>query len=275
MTGEKNIVKKAAAQIAEKSGVTPETVIVAGTGLSGLADGLIERTTIDYSTIEGFPVPCVASHKGMLVFGEVAGKGVVVLQGRSHLYEGLTAAEVVRPIRALAMNGAKNLLITNCAGALNPKHKVPSMMLIEDHINKTGQDPSTGLYDDFGPGFVEMTRCYDRELLGLASKATRGKSAIPVYQGIYVAVHGPSLETAAERRMLHAMGADAVGMSTVHEVIAARQADMRVLGVSALANVASGGKDQPIDSIKSILDSTKLISASISKLLFAVLHEMS
>lgn len=274
MTTEAQRVGEAAKAISDKAGLRPDVVVILGTGLSQIAGSFGDGVSLDFSGIPGFSDPGVMGHKGSMLLAKAGGLNVAVLQGRIHAYEGHSASEVVRPLRSLARLGAGTLLVTNCAGALNPNYAVPSVMLVTDHINKTGLDPTTGREAaEFGPMFTDMSNCYDPAMLGLARKHARD-SDLPVCEGVYAAVHGPALETSAERRMLHALGADAVGMSTVHEVIAARQSGMRVLGISAIANAAHGGLDQQTDTAESIIAATGRAQPAIGGILLGILADI-
>lgn len=275
MATEGDIVRQAAEAVSARCGVKPEVVVVTGTGLDSLAESFGAEETIGYSEVPGFPVPAEESHPGRLVLGTTSGRGVAVLHGRAHTYEGHSAAEVVRPLRCMAMLGAKTLFATNCSGSLNPEFEVPSMMLITDHINMTSKDPAAGPeVPEFGQRFADMAACYDPQLLAAAREFAEKSSEVPVCEGIYAAVAGPTLETSAERRMLRTCGADAVGMSTVHEVIAARQAGMRVLGLSALANDATGSPTQEAMDIGALMEATKRIACSMAPVIAGILAEM-
>lgn len=263
-----------AAFVRERWNEGVDVAVIAGTGLAHLAEVVADGVTIDYGAIPHFPPAKVKGHAGVLALGKVGARKVAVLNGRFHLYEGWSGADVARPARVLAQLGAKTLVVTNCAGALNPSFQTPCAMLITDHINFTGKDPLTGPHEEeLGERFVDMSNCYDAELLQLA-RARKDQLALPMHEGIYAGFHGPMFETSAERRMLHKFGADAVGMSTVLEVIAARHAKMRVLGFSALANMATGGPDQQPDSHEAILAATLPIAREIGKLVEELLPQL-
>lgn len=222
-----------------RSPATPRLGIILGSGLGALADDVVDATVVRFTEIPHFPVPTAKGHQGRLVLGTLEDHGVAVLQGRSHLYEGYTAAQVAFPVRVLAALGVRILIVTNAAGGLTGTLRTGDLMLITDHINFSGANPLVGPNDDIlGPRFPDMSDAYDPELRGLARKAAR-EERISLRTGVYVGVLGPSYETAAELGMLKAWGADAVGMSTVTEVIAARHAGVRVLGVAAITNGAS------------------------------------
>lgn len=238
--------QEAADRIREHWRQAPSCGIVLGSGLGDLADEIAVDTVVRYSAIPHFPVPKVAGHAGELVLGRLEGRPVAALAGRAHLYEGYPAQQVVFPIRVLAALGAPVLVLTNAAGGLNPAFRRGDLMLLTDHINLTGMNPLVGPNDDrVGPRFPDMSAVYDAELRHAAETAARAER-IELTRGVYAGVLGPSYETPAEVRMLRAMGADAVGMSTVLEAIAARHAGMRVLGIAAITNaIAAAGAAAP------------------------------
>jgi len=215
----------------------PRVGITLGTGLSGLSSKIKVIHKIPYGRIPGFPLSTVESHAGELILGELAGQPVAALAGRFHLYEGYRPAEVTLPVRVLAGLGMEIFIFSNAAGGLDPKMRPGRVMLITDHINFTGENPLIGPnVDSWGERFPDMSQVYDRGLLDLA-RQTASEQGIAIYEGVYVGLKGPSLETPAETRMLRGFGADAVGMSTVLEVIAARHHGLRVLAFSAISNV--------------------------------------
>jgi purine-nucleoside phosphorylase len=223
----------------------PRAVIVLGTGLGGLADQLDESQAFPYADIPHFPRSTVAGHAGRLVFGTLAGVPVAALQGRFHLYEGYTAAQIVHPVRVLARLGAEIVVVTNASGGLNPAFCAGDLMLMRDHIglaSMAGLNPLMGPNDpDFGDRFPPMTDAYDPALRDLARQVA-GEQGITLREGVYVMVTGPTYETPAELRYLRQIGADAVGMSTVPEVIAARHMGRRVLAISCVTNQALVGE---------------------------------
>jgi len=233
-------IDQAAAAIRRRTALTPDLGIILGSGLGALADAAEVDAAVAYAEIPRFPVSTAAGHQGRLVLGRLEGKRVAIMQGRIHLYEGYTAQQVAFPVRVLAALGARTLVVTNAAGGIAREFRPGDLMVITDHINFTGTNPLVGPNDDaLGPRFPEMSRAYDPALVAAALQAARGEG-IPVRQGIYVAVSGPSYETPAELAMMARWGADAVGMSTVPEVIAARHAGVRVVGISAITNAAGG-----------------------------------
>jgi purine-nucleoside phosphorylase len=215
----------------------PAAALTLGTGLSGLASRIKALDTIPYSQIPGFPVSTVASHAGELVVGELRGRPVLALAGRFHLYEGYTAREVTLPVRVAGQLGAEIFILSNAAGGLDPYMEPGRVMLVTDHINFTGASPLAGPnVEDWGERFPDMSQAYDPELMD-AARRVADRLGAALYEGVYVGVKGPHMETPAETRMLRGFGADAVGMSTVLEAIAARHHGMRVLAFSAIANV--------------------------------------
>jgi purine-nucleoside phosphorylase len=219
----------------------PESGIILGSGLGAVADAVGNAESVLYEEIPYFPVPTTEGHRGRLVLGDLGGRPVAVMQGRCHLYEGYTPGEVTFPVRVLAALGARTLIVTNAAGGLNPRFRPGDLMVITDHINFQGTNPLVGPNDDtLGPRFPDMSRAYDPEVIALAVRAA-SEEGIPLHTGVYAGVLGPSYETPAEVRMLKQWGADAVGMSTVAEVIVARHADVRVFGCAAITNVVPDG----------------------------------
>jgi len=249
-----------------------DEMIVLGSGLSDLSlNGFKLEHTIPYKKIPCLPTPTAPSHVGELRIyqtssKEIKNKTIAVCAGRFHLYEGYDAQQVSMLVYLLNQLGAKRLMITNAAGALNSSYKPGEVMLIEDHINFTGHNPLIGQDDHFGMRFPDMSEAYSKALLTLAHRAAE-EHKITVHQGIYAGVTGPSLETSAERRMLHTLGGDAVGMSTVVEVIAAKHCSMDVLGLSAITNLALGDKDQQPDTIEAVLENAAIAGLSISKII--------
>jgi xanthosine phosphorylase len=227
-------------------GAAPSVGVVLGSGLGAVADAVRGAVAVDYEELPGFPRPRVEGHRGRAVLGELGGVPVAVLQGRAHLYEGVGAAALATPVRALRAAGATTLVLTNAAGALRPDLEPGGLMLVADHINLTGANPLVGPNDDaFGPRFPSLRDAYDPALRATLHD-TAGELEIELADGVYLAVSGPSFETPAEIRAFRALGADAVGMSTVHEAIAARHCGLRVVALSAIANLAEGLSDEPV-----------------------------
>ncbi|MBZ5561055.1 MAG: purine-nucleoside phosphorylase [Acidobacteriia bacterium] len=218
----------------------PRVAIVLGTGLQDVVHGLEEMQTIAYKSIPHFPRPSGEGHRGVLHLGQWRGAPVAFLAGRAHLYEGYTPAEVVLPVRALALAGVRVFVMTCAAGGIAPRATPGSFMLFSDHLNFQGASPLTGPHDArWGNRFVDMTVTYDGALRALAGRAARALH-IPCFEGVYASLPGPSFETPAEIRSLRRLGADAVGMSTVPEVLAVRQRGARVLAIATITNRAAG-----------------------------------
>lgn len=223
----------------------PSAVLVLGSGLGGLADEIQDPVRIPYEEIPGFPRSTVAGHAGALVAGILEGVEVVAMQGRFHLYEGWDPEVVALPMRVLASLGASVALLTNAAGGLRPGMKPGDLMLISDHLNLTGRNPLVGPQVPGEVRFPDMTEAYDASLRSAAREVAR-EQGVALEEGVYAALLGPSYETPAEIRMLSRLGADAVGMSTVPEVIVARAIGLRVLGISCITNVAAGLGEDPL-----------------------------
>lgn len=236
-----SLLADAASTILSGTGIRPSVGVMLGSGLGGLADQLRDAVTIPYGEIAGFPCPTVPGHQGTMVLGRMEGVEVAAMKGRVHLFEGYSPAQVVYPVRLLHALGVRTLVVTNAAGGLRPDLQAGTLMMLEDHINLpglVGLNPLIGLAGD-QDRFVNMSAPYDAELRGVALEAGR-QAGIRVSSGVYVMVAGPSFESPAEVRMLRQWGADAVGMSTVPEVITARWLAMRVLGISCITNANTG-----------------------------------
>lgn len=275
MTEQAHLVGVARDHIRAQTTLEPEIALILGSGLGDLADEVKAEAVIPYEEIPGYPVSTVVGHAGQLVLGNLAGKKVVVMQGRLHFYEGYPMSRIAMPIRVLHALGAKTLIVTNACGGLNPAFSPGDVMLIADHINAMGSNPLIGPNDDsIGPRFPDMTHAYDPELQALAIELA-GRLDIPLRQGVYVALSGPTYETKAERRYLRIIGGDAVGMSTVPEVIVANHAGMRVLGFSAVTNIATGEEDQPPDDHEQVLVTAKIAGKRLTVLVREVLREMA
>jgi purine-nucleoside phosphorylase len=220
--------------------------IVLGSGLGGFADSLEEARALPFAELPGFPRPTVPGHRGRLMYGKVSKITVLALQGRIHAYEGHDAATVAFPARALGAMGARALVVTNAAGACNPSFAPGDLMRITDHINFTGRNPLTGVNEDrLGPRFPDLTHAYDARLASALEEAARSVGQ-GLRAGVYIQMNGPSYETPAEIRMARSFGADAVGMSTVPEVIAAAHMGVPVAGISCITNLAAGMSQHPL-----------------------------
>jgi purine-nucleoside phosphorylase len=233
---------EAAEMIRTRTAYRPRVAMILGSGLGDLANAVSKADHIPFGDIPHWPVSTIMGHQGRLVVGTLEDREVLVLQGRVHYYEGYTMAQVTLPIRVMQRLGIKVLIVTNAAGAINPAYQPGELMLINDHINLVGMaglNPLRGAnLDELGPRFPDMSQAYDRELLAFAQKAAR-EGQVKCQMGNYVCLSGPSFETPADLRFLRTIGADAVGMSTVPEVIVARHGGIRVLGISGISNKAN------------------------------------
>lgn len=239
-------IANAAAYIKQAYATKPAIGIVLGSGLGSFCEEVGNATVVSYKDIPNFPVSTVASHAGKLYLGELLGKNVAVMAGRVHHYEGYSYQDVVFPTRVLAKLGIHTIILTNAAGGINKSFQPGDLMVIEDHINLTGDNPLIGYnVEEWGVRFPDMSTAYTPSLRELAFKAA-GKLQIPVQKGVYIGITGPSFETPAEIRMMRVLGADAVGMSTVPEVIAARHMGLKILGISCITNMAAGILNQPL-----------------------------
>ena len=235
----------AAAVTQQLQGRKPTVAIVLGSGLGALADRLQDAVRIPYTAIPGFHVPTVPGHKGELVCGTLGGKTVLCQSGRFHAYEGHSADVTALPVRVFAALGIDTVILTNAAGGVNPKFGPGTLMLISDHINLTGRNPLVGPARPGETRFPDMTSAYDKALKALARQVSQA-AGIPLAEGVYMGLLGPTYETPAEVKFVATLGGDAVGMSTVLEVIAARARGMRCLGISTITNAAAGISDQEL-----------------------------
>ena len=249
-----SVVTHAAAVLTQRSGVRPRVGVVLGSGLGSVADEVAGPTVIDYGDIPGFPRPTVAGHGGRAVLGQLGGVPVAILQGRAHVYEGGDFEAIRTPVRALRAAGAEILVLTNAAGSLREEVGPGSLMLITDHINLSGVNVLAGPNDeDIGPRFPSLRDAYDPELRKRL-RAAADELGTELAEGVYLAVSGPSFETPAEIRAYAALGADAVGMSTVHETAVARHCGLRVAAVSAISNLAEGLNPEPLSHEQTLRD---------------------
>ncbi|WP_442854508.1 purine-nucleoside phosphorylase [Bacillus sp. SJS] len=264
----------AAEYIQKKIGQAPEIGLILGSGLGVLADEIEEPVKIPYGEIPGFPVSTVEGHAGQLVYGKLRGTTVIAMQGRFHFYEGYDMQKVVLPVRVMKQIGVKTLIVTNAAGGINEGFEPGDLMLISDHINNMGTNPLIGPNDkEFGVRFPDLSQAYSRDLRALA-KETANELNIKVQEGVYVANTGPVYETPAEIKMLRVLGGDAVGMSTVPEVIAARHAGLDVLGISCISNMAAGILDQPL-SHDEVIETTEKVKSSFLSLVKGAVEKIS
>lgn len=236
-------IQATAAWLRERMPNTPKTAIVLGTGLGQLAKSIDRILSIPYSEIPNFPVSTVEGHAGELIFGRLGGKDVMAMEGRFHYYEGYTMQQVTFPVRIMYELGIKTLFVSNAAGGTNPNFKIGDLMIITDHINFMPENPLHGPNVPPGPRFPDMSEAYDHELIARAD-AIAAKHGIKVQHGVYLATQGPTYETPAEYRMFARWGADAVGMSTVPEVIVAHQCGIRCFGISIITDL--GGMEVPM-----------------------------
>ncbi len=247
--------------------------IILGTGLGGLAERIETETIIPYNEIPHFPISTVESHAGRLILGRLEGKSIVAMQGRFHFYEGYSAREIAFPVRVMKELGASTLIVSNAAGGLNPQYRAGDVMLIEDHINLLGANPLIGPNDNrLGDRFPDMSEPYSKELIKLAREIAL-KNAIPTQLGVYVSVPGPNLETRAEYRFLRTIGADAVGMSTVPEVIVAVHSGMRVLGISVITDMGLPDALEPA-SLERILKNAGEAEPKMNAIILGVLRAL-
>jgi purine-nucleoside phosphorylase len=263
----------AVAAIRSRTAYQPEVAIILGTGLGALAKEIRVETSVPYADIPHFPLSTVETHSGQLLFGTLGGKRVVAMQGRFHRYEGYSLQQIVLPVRAIFLLGAKTLIVSNACGGMNPLWRAGDIMLIDDHINLLGDNPLVGPnLDDLGPRFPDMSDAYDRHLQTLAEEAALDLK-LPLRRGVYVAVSGPNLETRAEYRMLRTLGADVVGMSTVPEVIAARHMGMRVLGLSIVTDECLPDALEAVD-IQRIIATAAKAEPNLTRLVVKVLEKL-
>jgi len=236
VTDLKEKIDLAAQYIRHRTDTVPEIGIILGTGLNALAEQIDADAEIPYTEIPNFPAPTIEHHTGLLHVGEIGGRPIAAMEGRFHYYEGHSLEEITLPVRVMRAIGAEILIISAASGGMNPNHDVGDILIIDDHINMMGVNPLIGPNDDaLGPRYPDMCQPYDRELTALAERIALEEN-IRAHRGVYVAVAGPNLETRAEYRMLRMMGADAVGMSTVPEVLVAVHAGLRVLGLAAITD---------------------------------------
>jgi len=243
---------------------TWRVAVVLGSGLSDLGRSLTQASPVPYSDIEGMPTSGIAGHEGSLYGGPVEGVDALVFAGRVHLYEGHSPAVVTTPVRLAVEAGCEVIVLTNAAGGISPELEVGAPCLISDHLNLTGQNPLTGPHDGRGPRFLDLTEVYDKGLRAAARQADPG-----LQEGVYAGLSGPTYETPAEVQMLAAMGADLVGMSTVHEAIMARYLGARVLGVSVVTNPAAGISDEPL-AHEEVAEAGRRAAARLERLLKGV-----
>ena len=266
-------VKEAADAIRARVPEVPGIGVVLGSGLGDFANSLADPVTMPYGDLPHWPAPRVIGHDGKLVVGKIGGKSVAALAGRSHAYEGHDLATVTFAVRALGLLGIRTLILTNAAGGVNTGFSQGALMVIDDHINLMGQNPLVGVNDErFGERFPDMTELYSPRLRAIADRAGKAINLL-LPHGIYVALLGPSYETPAEFRYLRTIGADAVGMSTVPEAIAARHMKMEVLGISCITNMAAGVLPHPLDHAE-VMETARRIRSQFIALLEGVIGQI-
>lgn len=280
----KNRAEISAEFIRDWMGVKPDTAIILGSGLSGFENNFKNKREINYSDIPEFPISTAPGHKGKLILCERedeagnddtkkydAERFILIMSGRFHHYEGYSLQEITIPIRVMAKLGIKRLIITNASGAVNENYKAGDLMLIEDHINLSGDNPLIGPnFDELGPRFPDMTYTYSTDLIKKI-KEKADKKGILVHQGVYAFMTGPSYETPAEVRMIRTLGADCVGMSSVPEAIVAGHSGMEIVGISCITNMASGILDKPLSGDE-VIEAGKKAMLSFSEIIFIALN---
>jgi len=266
-------IREAVAGVRGHTDLQPRVGIIMGTGLGGLAGEIDAEVVLPYEEIPHFPLSTLEAHPGRLILGQLGGTPVVAMQGRSHRYEGYSLQEVTFPIRVMRMLGAEVLVLSGISGGMNPLWRAGEMVLLDDHINLLGDNPLVGdNLDELGPRFPDMSEPYDRGLQAMAEKAAL-EAGIRLNRGVYLALAGPNPETRAEYRMLRGMGADIVGMSTVPEVIVARQMGMRVLGLSIITDQCLPDALEPVD-VPAIIATAMNAEPRLTALIRAVVTEL-
>ncbi len=246
-------INEAVEYLVKHTNVQPELGIILGTGLGGLVNEINIIDTISYEDIPNFPVSTVESHSGKLIFGELGGKHVVAMQGRFHFYEGYSLQEVTFPVRVMKLLGIKRLVVSNASGGVNPDYEIGEIMILNDHINLFPGNPLIGKnIDDLGPRFPDMSDAYDVDMIAIAEKVAE-ENNIRIAKGIYAGLTGPTLETPAEYKMINILGADAVGMSTVPEIIVARHMEIPCFAVSIITDLGVAGKIKKV-SVQDVIE---------------------
>lgn len=266
-------VHAAANVVQSRAAIEPGVGIILGTGLGGLANEIAVEETISYDQIPGFPLSTVESHAGRLLLGQLGNRAVVAMQGRFHRYEGYSLQEVTFPVRVMHALGAQVLIVSNACGGMHPLWSPGELVLLSDHINLLGDNPLIGANDErMGPRFPDMSAAYDPELRALTRKVALDRGIV-LREGVYVAVPGPNLETAAEYRMLRGMGADVVGMSTVPEVIVAAHAGLRTVGISIITDQCLPDALEPAD-ITRIIETARRAEPSLTRLVAGLVEAL-
>ena len=267
------VIKQTADHLKEKTNFEPQIGIILGTGLGGLVNEINIAHAISYEDIPNFPVSTVEGHKGQLIFGELGGKRVVAMQGRFHFYEGYTMNELVFPVRVMKFLGIEKLMVSNASGGVNPDFEIGDIMLISDHINLFPTNPLMGPnMNELGPRFPDMSQAYSKDILKTAEEVAK-ELDIYVVKGIYAGLSGPTLETPAEYQYVRNVGADAVGMSTVPEVIAARHMGIPCFGVSVITDLGVPGKIVEVthEDVQKVAAKAELILTKMVKRLFELI----
>lgn len=269
-------IDQAADAIRKRTSYRPRVGLILGSGLNGLADSVQKADIIPYSELPNWPVSTVQGHAGRLVIGELEGQTALVMQGRIHFYEGYSMSQITLPVRAMLRLGLEMMFVTNAAGGVNPDFSPGDVMLITDNLNLIGMMGGNPLMgpniDELGPRFPDMSQAYDRKLMDLARQVASNENVL-LREGVYCALSGPSFEGPADLRFLHGIGADAVGMSTVPEVIVARHGGMRVLGLSGISNKANLD-GSTATTHEEVIEAGKVITPKIEKIIRGVLRSL-
>ncbi|MBW4828792.1 MAG: purine-nucleoside phosphorylase [Clostridiaceae bacterium] len=266
-------INESADYILSKVEFKPSIGIILGSGLGDLAEKIENSEVIKYDNIPNFPISTVEGHKGRLILGELENKKVIAMQGRFHFYEGYTLEDVTFPIRVMKAMGIEIIIVTNAAGGVNKDYKAGDLMLITDHINFTGRNPLMGKnIDDLGPRFLDMTSSYDKLLMEIAKNSATSID-VDLKEGVYMWFTGPTYETPSEVRLARTLGADAVGMSTVPEVIVARHGGMKVLGISCITNMAAGILDKPLNH-EEVVETSEKVKGTFEKLIRKIIKNI-
>ncbi|MDO4535980.1 MAG: purine-nucleoside phosphorylase [Clostridium perfringens] len=266
-------IKLSADYIKSKTKFQPKIGLILGSGLGAIGDKIENAEYYNYADIPNFPVSTVEGHVGRLVVGDFQGKQVIAMQGRFHYYEGYTMQEVTCPVRVMKLLGVETLIVTNAAGAVNANFNPGDLMIISDHINFSGANPLVGKnLDDFGTRFPDMSNGYDKDLRVKAKEIAKNLG-INIQEGVYAMFSGPNYETPAEIRMARIIGADAVGMSTVPEVLVANHCGMKVLGVSCATNMAAGILEQPLNHVE-VMETSERVKETFINLMTNIIKEI-
>jgi purine-nucleoside phosphorylase len=266
-------IREAAAYISNQTGIRPQIGLILGSGLGVLADLIEDAAVLHYNDIPHFPVSTVEGHAGEMLLGHISGKPVLLMKGRFHAYEGYGAETVSFPVRVMKELGVQTLIVTNAAGGINESYNVGDLMVIRDHINFTGRNPLLGPNDNaLGVRFPDMSEAYSRRLRQLSHRVADSQG-LKLQEGVYLGLLGPTYETPAEIRMFRILGGDAVGMSTVPEVIVARHAGMEVLGFSCISNMAAGILDQPLSHAE-VMETTERVKPKFLKLVLGIIEQL-